>query len=102
MIVENPKFIIKGDELRIGRVGKHEELAGNDDSDVKGGGWWHYDKETNILYLYGSSFDYGQVKAEDFEDIWVQPSLENAKIFFSLEESLNDARKNNLIIQDCD
>ena len=96
-----PKFIIQDGELRMGRVEMHYELAKkDDDSNVKGGGYWHYEKDTDVLYLYGKSFDYGRLKVEDFEDVWLRPSLEESTVYFSLEDSLIKAKKNNVLIQD--
>jgi hypothetical protein len=97
-----PKWIIQDKQLRMGRVVNHFELAVNEGGDVKGGGLWYYDKETNSLYLYAKSYDFGQVSEDDFEDIWVRPSLEKSTIYFSTEMSLSDAKNNNVIVQDFD
>lgn len=95
-----PKWIIQGGMLRLGNVVNHFELASKDGGEVKGGGFWHLDRETMTLYLYNKSIDYGQVSEDDFEDIWVQPSLENATIYFSKEMSFGLAKKNNIIVRD--
>jgi len=97
-----PKWIIQDGELRMGRVVMHEELATKDGSKPLGGGLWFFDMDNKIMYLYGKSIDYGQVKAEDFEDIWVRPSLEKVTIYFSTELDLELAKKNSIIIQDFD
>lgn len=99
-----PKWIIQDNQLRMGRVVNHSDLAIKNQfggtPDVKGGGIWHYDKETNTLYLYSKSYQYGQVSVDDFEDIWVRPSMENATIIFSTSMSFEDAKKNGIIVQD--
>lgn len=101
--LEKPKWIIQDRELRLGRVVAHEDLTKeNGDGGVKGGGLWYYEKETNSLYLYGKSYDYGQASADDFEDVWVRPSLEKSKIYFSKAMSLELAKTNNTIVQDFD
>jgi len=65
-----------------------------------GGGWWEYDRDSHTLYLYNKSYDYGQVEEDDFEDVWVRPSMEDATIYFSKAMKLEDAKKNNVLIQD--
>ena len=86
----------------MGRVVLHKELVSKDGGEVLGGGWWFYDMETKIMYLYGKSIDLGQVKAEDFEDVLMRPSLEDMTIYFSTEDDLDLAKQNNIIIQDQD
>jgi hypothetical protein len=99
-----PKWIIQDGELLLGRVVSHRDLAKKNEfggtPKVRGGGLWHYEEEGDTLYLYAKSIDFGQVSVNDFENIWVRPSLENSKIFFSTEMSLELAKKNNTIIQD--
>lgn len=99
-IMEQPKFIIQDGQLKMGRVELHFELAGKDKSNVVGGGYWYYDIDNHILYLYGESVDYGQVEVADFNNIWVRPSLEETTIYFSTEMKLEDAKKNNITIQE--
>lgn len=95
-----PKFIIQHNKLRVGRVEMHFELLIPDNKDdVKGGGYWDYDKESNVLYLYGHSIEFGSVSPDDFENIFIQPSLEEATIYLSEEDSLEKAKKNNILIQ---
>lgn len=100
--LNKPKFIIQDGQLRLGRVVSHSDLKNVQGGEVVGGGWWHFDVQSKTLYLYGKSIGYGPVLIEDFEDIWVQPSLEDATIYFSTESSLDGAKKNNVIVQDFD
>lgn len=100
--LSQPKFIIQDGEFRMGRVVVHRELVTKDGGDVLGGGWWYFDMDAKIMYLYGKSIDYGQVKAEDFEDVWLRPWLEDMTIYFSTENDLDLAKQNNIIIQDKD
>ena len=100
-----PKWIIQDNELRIGNVVNHADLAKENEfggtPNVKGGGYWHWDRDVNVLYLFGKSIQYGQVSLEDFEDIWIMsPSLEKSTIYFSLSDSLQTAKANNYLIQD--
>lgn len=94
-----PKFIIQDDELRMGRVDCHFELAGKDDSGVVGGGYWYYDIDNDILYLYGESIDYGRVNTEQIKKSWKRPSVENSTIFFSESNSLDMAMECGIKIQ---
>ena len=97
--LDKPKWIIQNNELRIGRVVSHSDLA-DKEGKVMGGGWWEYDRDSHTLYLYNKSYDYGQVEEDDFEDVWVRPSMEDATIYFSKAMKLEDAKKNNVLIQD--
>ena len=61
-----PKWIVEDGCLIIGRVTYHHELScTNDQTKVKGGGYWHIDKENKILHLYGESTTYSYCKSED-------------------------------------
>ena len=62
-----PKYIIEDGKLFIGKVTFHKELAENINN-VKGGGFFHFDTETNTFYLYGKSHDFGQAKIEDVKN----------------------------------
>ena len=61
------KFIIQDNELKIGRVETHMELASGNGK-VLGGGWWYYDIPTDIMYLYGTSYDFGPVSASQSKE----------------------------------
>lgn len=92
------KFIIYASQeiphIRMGFVDFHKEL-GQDKSLIKGGGWWHWDKEKNIVYLYSSSHDFGYVEREvlinAIENGMMRPSLEKAKFFHSYKDFLDEA-----------
>jgi len=96
--LSKPKWIIQNNQLRMGRVVSHSDLA-DKEGKVKGGGLWHYDKETHTLYLYHKSYDFGQVSKEDFQDIWITPPVDDATIYFSTELNFELAKKNNIKIQ---
>lgn len=100
--LEKPKWIIQDNQLRLGRVISHSDLENTKGGKVVGGGWWHFDAQTKTLYLYGESIGYGPASIKNFENIWVQPSLEKATILFSTENSLERAKLNNTIVQDFD
>ena len=99
---EKPKWIIQDGELRMGRVVNHSNLAEEGAPKPLGGGLWFFDMDEKVMYLYGKSYDYGQVKAEDFENIEVRRSLEKVTIHFSTELDLELAKANSIIIQDFD
>ena len=88
------KFIIYDGSIRLGHVDFHKEL-GPDKSLIKGGGWWYFDKENNIMYLYSSSMDFGYVNREDLIDAiengMMRPSLEKVRFFHSFEDYLDAA-----------
>lgn len=93
------KFIIygcphAGDHIRLGHVDFHKEL-GPDKSLIKGGGWWYFDKEKDIMYLYSSSQDFGYVKREDLinaiENGMLSLRHKNTKFFHSFADFLDDA-----------
>lgn len=88
------KFIIYDGSIRIGHVDFHKEL-GPDKSLIKGGGWWHWDRENNIMYLYSSSQDFGYVTRENLIDAiqngMMRPSLEKTKFFHSFSDFIDDA-----------
>lgn len=85
------KFIIYDGSIRLGHVDFHKEL-GPDKSLIRGGGWWHLDKEKDIMYLYSSSMDFGYVTRENLIDAiqngMLRPSLKNTKFFHSFKEEL--------------
>ncbi len=98
--LEKPKWIIQDGELRMGRVVNQFIVADNYGPYPLGGGLWFFDVDAKIMYLYHKSYDYGQVKVEDFEDVEVRRSLEKVTIHFSTELDLEMAKQNSVIIQD--
>lgn len=71
-----PKFIIEGDDLVLGKVTYHKELA-NDVSQVRGGGMFEYDPDTNTFTLFGESSQFGPADLDD-----VRRCVENGKVYF--------------------
>lgn len=94
-----PKWIIQNNQLRMGWVVSHSDLA-DKDGEIMGGGLWYYDEDMHTLYLYAKSCDFGQVSEDDFEDIWITPPVDDATIYFSTHMELENAKKNNILIQD--
>ena len=90
-----PKWIIFEDEFhitfRLANIEFHKDLLPKTYKKVYGGGMFHYDKESDTLYLYHTSFDFGSVDPEVFkQDIWIQSSrFEHSKIKFSNEMCFN-------------
>jgi hypothetical protein len=88
------KFIINKDRLITGHVEYHRELL-SDHTDTVGGGWWEYNKEKNIMYLYSKSLEFGQAKQEDvakaIQTGYLSPRLNDTKFFHSYENSLGKA-----------
>jgi hypothetical protein len=87
------KFIINNGNLVMGHVEYHKELL-SDHTKTVGGGWWEYNKEKDIMYLYSRSMDFGQAKREDvigaIQTGLISTSLNNTKFFHSYEEFLCD------------
>lgn len=59
-----PKFIIEGDELILGKVTYHKQLA-TDVKNVKGGGWWSFNEDKTEITFFGKSEDFGYATLED-------------------------------------
>lgn len=71
-----PKFIIEYDDLVgniliIAKCTFHKQLA-SDVKLVRGGGWFHYDRDSNTFTLFGKSEDFGRAKLEDIQDCIMQ------------------------------
>jgi len=88
------KFIINNGNIVMGHVEYHKELL-SDHTNTVGGGWWEYNKEKDIMYLYSKSYDFGQAKREDviqaIQTGWISPRLNDTKFFHSYEDSLGKA-----------
>jgi len=88
------KWIIEGRDFKLGNVDFHREFA-KDKSKVIGGGYWHIDRVSNILYLYSKSEDFGNVSLADIIRIkhsgFYSLSLEKLEWRFSKEDSLDRA-----------
>ena len=61
-----PKFVVEGDCLVIAKCTYHHQIV-NEKENVKGGGWWRLDKETNTFILNGESHDFGKASIEDIK-----------------------------------
>lgn len=61
-----PKFIIVGDQLYLGKVIYHKQLASEGEV-VKGGGWFDYNSEDKSFTLHGDSYDFGRATIEDIQ-----------------------------------
>ena len=76
------KFTIGPDGFKMGRVYFHKDL----DPNAKGGGYWFWDQEQDVLYLYGTSYDFGPVNPkqvnDNLDDIMVRP-FENSTVNFT-------------------
>lgn len=97
-----PKWIIEDNSLIIGKVSFHRQLAQNVNN-VKGGGWFEYDSETNAFILYGRSEDFGMVSKETVHDAVSRGYIgrylkdkryKDHKIYFSSSGRLEDALNN--------
>lgn len=88
------KFVINDGCLILGNVELHEELVhGREYDKTVGGGRWQVDKETNTIYFYGSSIDFGKVTKEQFDTAFKQPSLSRMNIVFSEKEYMSEVLK---------
>lgn len=87
------KFIIENNDLKVGNVERHFELAKNK-CDVKGGGYWHIDRENKTLWMYGKSIDFGRCKKEHFANVrsdgMCAPSLLHLDWKFAETDSLQE------------
>jgi len=85
------KFVICNGILMLGDVEFHEDLVrGVDKNNVAGGGRWLKDPETQTMYFYGSSVDFGKVTREEFDKSVKQQSLYRFRIVFSEKEYMKD------------
>jgi hypothetical protein len=62
-----PKFIIEDRTLVFGKVTYHKHLA-TDITNVIGGGWFRYDKDSDAIIFYGKSEDFGEAYFKDIKD----------------------------------
>jgi hypothetical protein len=85
------KFIINDNKLIFGDVKLHCFLVpeGESRDNVIGGGFWHFDDNTNTIYFYGRSTAFGQVTKEEFENAIKLTSLSKCKVVFSTALTLD-------------
>ncbi len=89
-----PKFIIEtdaelGDCLIIAKCAYHHQLV-TDKTQVKGGGWWRLNLETNTFILNGDSHDFGKAKIED-----IKSCIEKGNVFTNKSCMFQIADKHN-------
>lgn len=75
------KYVLVDNKLIGARVVFHREIHPS----PRGGGWWYYDRETNKLILYGTSFDFGSITKEQAMNAELGGSfrsLKDAEIIF--------------------
>ncbi len=88
------KFIINDGDLIMGQVEFHAQLVKDrDEHKTIGGGRWEVDHETNTIYFFGESTDFGKVTKEEFDAANKQPSLEKMNIVFSDKIFFSDVMK---------
>ena len=81
------KFIINNNDLILGNVEMHEDLlGGRKENKTIGGGFWNYDVDTNTMYFYGESMQFGSVTEEQLLAANKQLSVEKANIVFSTKK----------------
>jgi len=80
------KFIItQGGKFRQGRVQLHMDLQRDGDKAI-GGGWWYWDRDENVLYLYALSVDFGPVTQEQIDEVMDQIKVRyfvDSKVIFT-------------------
>lgn len=62
------KFIVTEDTFRLGRCVFHKDLARGEEKPLAGGSYY-WDREEDVLYLYGASFDFGPATKEQIEKL---------------------------------
>lgn len=89
------KFIINDGDLILGHVKYHENLVTGDRERDKtiGGGFWHHDRNTNVMWFWGTSRDFGNVTKKQFDDAIKEQIVEDSEIYFSSLEYYSDVRK---------
>ena len=77
----NPKFIIEGDKLVLGKVVFHKHLVTTkgEHKNIKGGGWFRYDFDNDAFILSGQSVDFGPAKLSD-----IRLCVENNRCYTSV------------------
>lgn len=70
------KFIINDGYLKLANVEIHMQIAKNHDT-TKGGGFWDCDKERKILFLWGTSIEYGSALKDDIIKALTEKQISN-------------------------
>lgn len=96
------KFIINNDNLILGNVDHHVDLAKNHTT-TKGGGWWHIDSENKKIYLYSKSLQFKHAKFADVLSAVnygkLPEYLKDYEFYFSHADSLQDAMRYSIKIK---
>lgn len=58
-----PKFIIENDNLILGKVKYHKQLA-TDPEKVIGGGWFRWNDDKSKIIFHGTSQDFGKANLD--------------------------------------
>ncbi len=83
------KFIIEDDKLILMKVTKHKEIV-TDSSKVKGGGWFKYLQDRNMIIFGGESYHLGKARFED-----IKKCVANCKVFSDNRLYQNISNKHN-------
>jgi hypothetical protein len=59
-------FVIEGDKISIGKARFHKDLVENK-ANVRGGGQFVFNSETNTFTLFGKSHDFGPARSEEVQ-----------------------------------
>ncbi len=92
-----PKFIIENDSLILSTVNLHRDIVVTDDKNVKGGGWWRFNSETQTFTFWDSSIDFGKAKLAD-----IVSCIANDKVYSSKMEIDSIANKFNFAYENDD
>ncbi len=78
----------------MANVDCHHEIV-RDHRTTKGGGLWEYDREKKIVWLYGTSLDYGRADKEALRELVKQEayslSFDGCKFMHSFSTKFQDA-----------
>ena len=78
------KFVIVDSLIMVGRVQLHKNLHPS----PLGGGYWFWDQDKNILYLYGTSHEFGPVTQKQVDDaVLKRLQFKYTKVVFESDSS---------------
>lgn len=81
------KFVITKDgHLKVGRVHFHFDL----DKESIGGGYWFFDIERKVVYLYSSSVDFGGCTKNQIDEVMddIKLRFRGAEVKFEEDETV--------------
>ena len=98
------KYIVYDGMIIMGHVENHNQLLiSGKSSDVKGGGWWHLDRNKDVITLYSFSEEFGQPEFRDVKQAieygYLTGFQEKFKFKFSKSVSLGDAVTHGFLIK---